>query len=63
MVCAASLVLWAAGLVLLGATLVVLPGLELLVAGLVSAAGLVPRAGELMISSADMKALGAEVML
>ena len=55
--------LWAAGLVLLGATLVVLPGLELLVAGLVSAAVLVLRAGELMLSSADMKALGAGVLL
>ena len=56
--------LWAAGLVLLGATLVVLPGLELLVAGLVlSDAALLLWAGDQVLSTADMKALGAEVML
>ena len=55
--------LWAAGLVLLGATLVVLPGLELLVAGLVSAAALLLWAGDQVLSTAGLEPLGADVML
>ena len=56
--------LWAAGLVLLGATLVVLPGLELLVAGLVlSAAALRLWAGDQVLSTAGLEPLGADVVL